>query len=131
MTVRGFSLLEVMVSASLFLVTVSGVVTSTNMLSNMQVHARQMTRAIHLAEFTMEELLLRFNTDPDLDPLQNPHRRDFDVNGEPCAIGDGVYVATWNVSSVPGVATLKKVNVALSWSESGAQKSIDLVTYRP
>ena len=64
---KAFSLIEVMVASSLFLVTVVGVVSATQTGSAVFEHQRKLTQAVSVGEFAMEEMLLRYTTSVDLE----------------------------------------------------------------
>ena len=63
---RAFSLVEVMVASTLFLVTVVGVVSATSTANAAYEHQRRLTQAVAVGEYSLEELLLRYTTSPDL-----------------------------------------------------------------
>ncbi len=62
----GFSLLEVMVAGALFLVTISGVLSATSTATATFEHQRKLTQSMSVAEFSLEELLLRYGSNDEL-----------------------------------------------------------------
>ena len=67
-SVRGFSLLEVMVSSTLFLLAVAGTLSAFSTIAHHRAHQRHMVQALHIAETHVEEGLVRLSTDPVLAP---------------------------------------------------------------
>lgn len=57
---RGFSLLEVMISASMLIVGITGLVMAAHVATNQHQHHRKMSQALLIAERRMEALLMLF-----------------------------------------------------------------------
>jgi Tfp pilus assembly protein PilV len=155
---RGFSMLEVMIAGTIFLLALAGVVSGYRTANGIYEHQRRTTVAISIAEFEMEELLLRYSSDASLDvnakltaakviadavPVVRCLKKTLEELTCPAVIknADGsarlttpdptIYVVASAVTDAPGVGGLKYIRMTTSWSESSGDKSISLDTYRP
>jgi Tfp pilus assembly protein PilV len=125
---RGFSLIESVVSGSILLIGVTGIVSGLGTTMRLKEHNYKMTAAIHAGEATMEELLLRPTGDPQMvvggpyaGPKYNQHMQR-DTNGH--------FQTQWTVAQGP-VAGTRTVTVQVVWTEAGATpKSIQLTSHR-
>jgi Tfp pilus assembly protein PilV len=155
---RAFSMLEVMIAGTIFLLALAGVVSGYRTANNIYEHQRRTTVAVSIAEFEMEEVLLRYSSDPSLDvnasltaskaitnavPVVRCLKSNLQEVTCPAVVTspDGsakfstpnttLYLVATAVTDAPGVGGLKYVSMTTSWSESSGNKSITLDTYRP
>jgi|GEM_PF-777984 len=151
----GFSLIEVMVSAALFLASVTGVVSAVSTASTVYEHQRRLTQAVSVGEFKMEELLLRYSSHDDLVIAGTTNPAGVLLSGTPkiacltprlvpvtCPtstttgttvnLGSNLgpnYLVYWFVSAAP-VQGLKQIDLVVAWRESVGQRELRLMTYR-
>jgi Prokaryotic N-terminal methylation motif len=123
---RGFGLLEVMISGSILLVGVAAVVTTVNLIERQYAHQRYVTNAIHVAEGTLEELLGRWPTDPELVPAVVFFGSEYDSRGLVTAPGTGFFTTEWVVTAGVPIATTREVRVTVRWFEEGVPRQFQL-----
>ena len=124
---RGFSLLEVMVSGALFLVAVTGVVstvsTSASLRSDMRLHAA----AAEIAQERMERLLTAARGAPELSPTAIHEERRGNSGALDAA---GAFIVSWTVSTLVAVPAVSHVVVDVRWRTGGRSKNLTLETNR-
>ncbi len=134
---RGFSLVEVIVSSSMLLVGITGITMGVNVASRQHEHDRKVASAIVIAERRMEELLLLFPTSLLLSDGRHPAEgfERFGADGKRRDDGEFrlFYVAT--PATPPGAAiedTLPGLilEVQIAWDESVGERKLDLRTVR-
>jgi prepilin-type N-terminal cleavage/methylation domain-containing protein len=160
-TKRGFSLLEVLVAAALFLVTVTGVLSATSTATATYEHQRRLTQAMSVGEFVLEELLLRYTSAEELRlnatrsgdtvTAATPATRCVSAELQPSTscTNDSIppprgfagaiagRVGATNAFGVNIVVTdiddlpLRRVIVVVAWREAAGVRSLTLETYRP
>lgn len=128
-TVKGFSLIESMISGALLTISVLGTFNAYAQTTDYRENVRHLTQATNVAEGVLEELLLRFNGDDDLNvgahgPLY------FDKDGE-FMMTASTYTATWTVSAHPTVDGIRRVLVDVSWESKLGTRTLTLQTERP
>lgn len=124
----GFSLMEAMISGSILLLGLAGVLTGLGSMNTQYKHQRHMTQALQIAESTMESLLVRGKESDDLD--EGEHQgQDFDQAGTPLA-GEGFFHSAWTVApaGIAGVPGIRVVTVTISWENQ--LRPVTLTTYR-
>lgn len=158
---RGFSLLEVMVAGALFLVTVTGVLSATSTATATFEHQRKLTQAMSVAEYTIEELLLRYGSHDEL-RLNSARSGGLVSSATPatrclgpdllpatgCEVAT-IVPATGFASGFSGTAgldgayginvvvtniddlSLRHLIVVVAWRESSGLRTLTLETYRP
>jgi Tfp pilus assembly protein PilV len=139
---RAFSLVEVMVSGTIFIVGLVGAFSAFNVAGNLAAHAAHRATAINLTEAMLEELIQRYPTDPALhlgDHGASPaEQRVFNAEAHRVdpASTDAVYRVTWQVvpfrnhagiDAVPGV---REIVATCAWREAGKPQSLVLRTWR-
>lgn len=127
--VKGFSLIESMISGALLTISVLGTFNAYAQTTDFRENVRHLTQATNVAEGVLEELLLRFNGDDDLNvgahgPLY------FDKDGE-FVTAASTYTATWTVSAHPTVDGIRRVQVDVSWNSKLGNRTLSLQSERP
>lgn len=126
---RGFTLIEVMVSAGLMGVGFAGVVGAVSSATVQMEHQRHVTQAVHAAESMMEDLLTRRRNDPDLAVGSHPNGPDFNDVAERRVVGP--YQTSWNIVAESGALDqLKRIELTVAWDERGERKNISFQTLR-
>jgi len=145
MKFRAFSLIEVMVSATLFLTSAAGVVSAVSSASRVYEHQRRLTQAVAVGEFKMEELLLRYTSHDDitltglaprfmcLTPALAPIACTASASSATSmkvspTIGPN-YLVYWSVKNAP-VTGLRQLDLVVAWLETDGQRELPLMTYR-
>lgn len=124
----GFSLIEVMASSSFLIVGLIGVISAIVSYQRMAATERHMTQGIHVAEGTMEELLLAYPSDPVL-AVGSHGPNHYDDTGKRVA-SSGRYLAYWDVTPSSPVEGMRRVNVRVQWTEATGSKKVEFFTYR-
>lgn len=128
-TLPAFSLIEVLISSALFFVGLTAVFTTYNTAERIVAHNLYTTRALTLAEATLEELVERYPGDPLLEVGDHPvDPRRYDRNGN--AEGLPTYTLTWNVSLYAKLAGVREITVRVVWFEGGRERELKLTTWR-
>ena len=116
-----------MISGSLLLIGLAGVIQFAAHAETMTGHQQNVVGAVHVAETTMETLLLLYPDDARL--AQGSHvGPSFDKVGN--RSGSGMFATTWTVDvghPLPGART---VEVLVTWSERSKAKTTRLRTIR-
>lgn len=125
---RGFSLLEVLVAGSLFLVGMAGVLTSFNTISGLAEAQQRQVDAVAVAEDVLDELRLQGRGGQLL--TVGGHERHFDRDRR--VVGsDGTYVVRWQVEQV-GTHSFRRVDLNVRYrTTNGLEHTISFVTFRP
>lgn len=127
--VRGFSLVEVMVAATFYLVSLAGVLMGIEAARGMYEHQRKMTVALALSESLMEEFLLYQRGDSRI--AAGAHGPE-NYNGNLDLDGAGQYVARWTVTPSVPTANLREITLTITWPEKLAgSRSLVFKTVRP
>jgi prepilin-type N-terminal cleavage/methylation domain-containing protein len=122
---RAFSLIEVMVSASLLAVGMVGFLSLFSNIAATYEHHRHLTEALLVGEAAMERGLVLYADDAEL-AFGNHPLGTFNGVGTPAV---GPYTVAWDVSAGPLTGTRALV-VTVSWTERGTPRSIALRTVR-
>lgn len=125
---RGFNLIEVMVSGVILLLGLAGILVGISTSRVQYSHQRHMTQALQIAESVIEELLVRSKESPDLAAGQHDGP-SFEVSGAR-AEGDGFFDTIWIIDPepLPEVPGIRRVTVTVSWE--GALRPVSLSTFR-
>lgn len=124
---RGFSLLEVVVAASLFLVGVAGILTSYSTITNLAETQRLQVDALSVAEDVLDELRLQGRGGDDI--AVGDHDRFFDRDRQVVAAG-GLFHVHWTVRQDPDFS-FRRVDLDVSWTGSnGVVHRVPFVTFR-
>ena len=118
MTVKGFTLIEVLIVMTIFSVGILAVAAMQMTSTKSNASARRMTEATALAEKQIENLMQLPYDDADLNPAGNPHTST-----------RGPYSVDWNVTEIDldtdGTNDSKKVYVAVRWG-LGGQRNVSI-----
>jgi len=127
---RGFSLLEVMIAASLFLLVVSGVVTTWKTTTGFSDTQRRRSDAVSLGEDVLDDLRLAFRGDPEL--TLGSHIRFYARDrGRLAAAADDGYEVEWRVVDFTQ-QTFRRVELVVRWRGVDQRKhELSFVTFRP
>jgi prepilin-type N-terminal cleavage/methylation domain-containing protein len=125
---RGFSLIEVVVSSTLLLIGLAGTMSALSSYQKGVEHQRHLTQGIHIAESTMEQILLATPTDPMLAAGTHGPRSFNDV-GHLVASG-GKYNAYWIVTPNEPIGGMRKLDVRVEWMEGPNGRNVVFTTHR-
>lgn len=123
---RGFSLIEVMASAAILALGMAAVIALFSHLSASYSHQRLQVQALHVAEATLEDLLLRYSDDDDLTPGTHTGP-GFAIDGSP---GGTFFSTSWEVTMDVPFTGAREVVVTVTWAEQGHTKTFLLKTVR-
>lgn len=126
---RGFTLIEVMISGSILLIGLAGMITALTANLHLQEHSRHMTAAIHIGEGVMEELVLLYPTDADLSAGAHGPRY-FSRTGTELSSTPAPYQVNWTVTEGDPIAGIRRIGVTVSWTESIGDRSVSFATWR-
>ena len=127
---RGFSLLEVLIAAVLFIIVVTAVVSTWSTvvgLADVQVRRGE---AVTLAEDVLDDLRVRFRASDDL--RVGHHELFFSKARAPITVPEpNGYVVAWDVVTIPD-QSFRRIDLVVSWrGVDGRQHSLPFATYRP
>lgn len=121
-----FSLIEVMASSVILAVGMASVLSLFSNLTQGYSHQRLQVQALHIAEATMENLLLRYSDDTDLG-VGTHFGPGYAMDGNP---GGTFFASQWRVSMGVPIVGAREVLVTVTWTEQGVAKSFTLRTVR-
>jgi hypothetical protein len=124
---RAFSLLEVFISGSLFLVAIAGFAGAVSASSDVRRDARLHMAAAELAEERLEELLAAASDAPELRRGATHQAR---VTEDGVASPTGPFLMEWTSSPVVGVASVSRIVVSVKWLSGMRTRSLRLETCR-
>jgi Tfp pilus assembly protein PilV len=126
---RGFGLLEVMISGVLLASGMAATLSTLSALSALYEHERLLGNALHVAESTMEGLLLRYANDADLAATGGTPRTgaSYTKDGMP---GGTFFSTGWLVRPGVPIGGAREIEVIVSWAERGIPKTLTLKTVR-
>jgi Tfp pilus assembly protein PilV len=127
MGARGFSLVEVIVSGTLLVIGIAGVLVGATVAIGLHEHQKKVGQAVVIAEQRMESLLLLFPSSTELVAGRHPASGfvSFDADGRP---GGDAFRASYEVSAANPVG--QRVALTVEWDERGRTRSFELVTVR-
>lgn len=119
-----------MLAANLiFFITLSGVVMSLGTIRSQWSHQRQMTVALQVGEYVMEDLLLRYSSSPDL-VSGVEHVRLFDAEGNEVD-RDGHFTARWTTTPMDAIRGIREIHLRVEWDLEGNTRGVSFRTLRP
>jgi type II secretory pathway pseudopilin PulG len=129
---RGFTLIEVMVAGTFFLVSFAGMISGISYATKQYEHQRNLTAAIAVAETVMEQLMLLQQTHDSLS-AGNTEVRYYDVDGNEVlsTASNRLFTGSWSTVGDTPVTGLRQVTLTISWQESSGNKNLSLTSVRP
>lgn len=125
---RGFTLIEVMVAATFFMVSVAGMVTGISIATRQYEHQRHTTAALAILDSVMETLILKQSGDSDI--TAGNHSAFYDDDGIPQTTA-ATYTASWVVTGGVPIEGMREIRLTVSWQEASGMRSITMRTVRP
>ncbi len=124
---RGFGILEVLISSTMLVAGLAGVLQAQASITNTMARERRLTMATHIAEQTMERLLVLFPGDGELAGGSHTGLR-FDDEGTPAAAGR--FAARWTVNVGDPIAGTRRITVEVQWVDGSQDRVVALTTLR-
>ena len=125
-TVRGFGILEVVISGAMLVAGLAAVTQFMGTSSTMQIRERHRVTAVQVGEQTMERLLVLFPEHADL--TNGVHTgTTFTEAGEP---GPGPFQVRWTVAFADPLPNSRRITVDVSWIDGGVTRTLSLQTIR-
>lgn len=124
---HGFGLLEVMISATMLVLGLAGVLSFAAQTSGTAAHQRQITVAAHVAEIQLEKLVLLSPDDSRLTSGTHVGPR-YDQIGNPSSTGK--FQTKWAVTTSSPILGTRTVVVTVTWTEPTGTKTTTLKTIR-
>jgi prepilin-type N-terminal cleavage/methylation domain-containing protein len=125
---RGFSLIEVMISAALFFVGLVAVLSTYHVASRLLSHHRHLTHAVVIGEAVLEDLIHRYPGDGGL--AGGVHAGPSYDDAGRLTSSTPTFTTSWEVSNYAKVTGIREVTVTVTWTEDGATKTMPLTTWR-
>ena len=124
---RGFGMLEVLISGTMLVLGLAAVLSFASSTSGVAAHQRRITQGAHIAELQMEKLLL---LPPDEARLTSGMHvgPQYDGVGTPSVSGE--YATTWAVAVGAPIAGTRTITVTVTWTETNGAHSTTLTTIR-
>ncbi len=127
---RGFSLLEVIFSSTIFITALTGVVSAIGTSRQIKEDHRMLTQALHLAEGQIEQLLVLPNGAAQLTSDVEVAGSRYDIDGAVVPAG-GIFTTAWVVQADTPVTGLRRINVVVRWTDGqGRARKFSLTTDR-
>jgi len=126
-SLSGFSLIEVLVAAAIFLIGVTGVVSAVATSSSQRGEARLRAAAADVAQERMELLLSSARGAPELAP-DTTHAERRALSGALDATGP--LRVSWTVQTLPRVPAASRVRVLVEFTVGGVNREVALETNR-
>lgn len=131
----GFTLVEIIVAGTFFLVSFAGMITGISYATKQYEHQRNLTAAIAVAETVMEQIMLFQQTHDSL-TAGNTEERWYDINGNDLGptgsvSASRVFTGTWTTQGDTPVTGLRTVTLTISWTESTGERRLSLTSVRP
>lgn len=120
------SLLEAMMLGAILLIALEGNMAVVSASSGFYGHQHHLAQATHVGQALLEDLMLAYDSDPDLAP--GAHVAEFDANAR--RLAGGTYTANWSVTQDAPFPKIRTIAVTLTWLEKGVSRSAQFTTYR-
>jgi prepilin-type N-terminal cleavage/methylation domain-containing protein len=133
---RGFSLIEVMISASMLLIGITAIIMGVHVATRQQEHNRKVGQALLIAERRMEELLMLFPSSLELTDGRHPPAEfeQFDSDGRKDGDDFRLFYDV-SLATPPGAPPEDRlpgiiIEVTIAWDEAVGARSLQLRTVR-
>ena len=126
---RGFTIIDAVLAAAIFLITVTSIVRVLTIANNQLAHQRHMTQAISISENVIEELLLAYG-ETSVISVGSHGPRCYGRNGSAVNCTNAQYKAYWQVASGTPLAGMTQITVRTRWKERGKNRETKFVTVR-
>jgi Tfp pilus assembly protein PilV len=128
---RGFTLVEVMVAGTFFLVSFAGMITGISYATKQYEHQRNLTSAIAVSETVMEQLMLLQQNDSRL-TAGNTYTQEYNIDGNQVTAGaaNSVFTGSWTVVGDTPLTGLRSITLTISWEESVGTRNLVLESVR-
>jgi len=125
---RGSTLIEALLALALFAVGIAATLTAYSTSMGISEHQSHMSTALLVGEQTMEELILRYRSDPEI-AVGTHNGPGFARDGTRSSGATSAFQVSWVVSAGP--LDSKKIEVFVRWTEKVlADRVLVLKTYR-
>lgn len=111
---KGFSLVEVLVALSIFIIGLLAVAKVLDTSIQYTSSARLLTEATEIAQYQMEELMSAPYNDLDLDESLSPYGPD----------SIGHYRVSWTVQDNVPLSAMKTIQLTVAWKDQGESKNL-------
>ncbi len=125
--VRGFTILEVMMSGSILILALAGTLSGMSTALKLHQNSQKASIALHIAESEIETLLIARRTDDRL-KIGSLGPRHFDRKGDEVSSANQFELQT-DVSAL-AIGDIKSVVVTVKWENMGTQKQLLLKSMR-
>jgi len=133
---RGFSLIEVMISASMLLIGITAIIMGVHVATRQQEHNRKVGQALIVAERRVEELLMLFPSSLELTDGRHPPAdfERFDSQGRKDGDDFRLFYDV-SLATPPGAPPEDRlpgiiIDVTIAWDEAVGSRSLQLRTVR-
>lgn len=128
---RGFTLIEVIVAGTFFLVSFAGMITGISYATKQYEHQRNLTSAIAVSETIMEQLMLLQQNDTRL-TAGNTTTQHYDIDGNQVAQSNAsaMFTGQWSVAGDTPLQGLRTLTLTVSWEESVGTRNLVLESVR-
>ncbi len=127
---RGLTFPELLMSVAILgivMASFAGVVNGANRAFR---HTRDRAKAIAIAEELTEQLLIMDGGDPAL-AVDREHSEAYDRTGHLAALpADQYFLASWTVTPHDAIPNIRRIDLEVSWSEAGTERSVGWFTFR-
>ncbi len=126
----GLTLPEVLMSVVILGIVMASFTSVVNSAQYAFRHTRNRAQAIAIAEELTEQLLIMDASDPALE-VDSSHTALFDRSGRRTEQAtEAFFSARWSISPHETVANIRRIDLTVSWEESGTPRQIGWFTFR-
>lgn len=127
MKARGFGILEVLISSTMLVAGLAGIIQAQASITSVVARERRLMTATHVGEQTMERLLMLQPTDGSLTGTTHTGPQ-FDDEGSPSATGR--FRTRWTVTPADPIAGVRRLVVEVEWNDGAAVRVVSFNTIR-
>jgi Tfp pilus assembly protein PilV len=124
---RGFAMIEVLISATLLIVGITAAVEVQSAMGRNVAMQRHFLTANEVGEQTLERLLVLFGGS---DALSSGHHDGPAYNQDGVPAADGLFSTSWEVTPNTPVQNVRRVVVEVRWRDFGRDRLVQLTTFR-